>query len=158
MAIVRLQTLIQAPIERCFDLARSIDLHTLSMTKQHEKAVAGRTEGLIEPGDVVTWQARHFGITQHLTSKITCFDRPHHFRDSMVAGAFRRFDHDHFFEAQGRTTLMRDVFDYQAPLGILGRMAERLFLTRYMTTLLRVRNEVIKEVAEGDRWSELVSA
>ena len=157
MAVIRLQLLIQAPVERCFDLARSIDLHTVSMTRQHEKAVSGKTEGLIELDEEVTWQARHFGITQRLTSKITVFDRPHHFRDTMVAGAFRRFDHDHLFESQGSTTLMTDVFDYNAPLGLLGKVAERLFLTRYMAALLRERNKIIKEVAEGDQWSVLLN-
>ena len=32
--------------------------------------------------------ARHFGITQELTSRITAFDRPRHFRDEMEKGAF----------------------------------------------------------------------
>ena len=157
VAVIRLQTFIQAPVERCFDLARSIDLHTVSMAEQNEKAVGGKTQGLIELGEAVTWQARHFGISQRLTSKITAFDRPHHFRDTMVAGAFRRFDHDHLFEPQGNTTLMTDVFDYRAPLGFLGSIAERLFLTRYMADLLRARNKIIKEVAEGDQWAVLLN-
>lgn len=89
MAVIRLQTVIQAPVERCFDLARSVDLHTVSMARQNEKAVGGRTQGLIELGEKVTWQARHFGITQRLTSKITAFDRPHHFRDTTAATAGR---------------------------------------------------------------------
>lgn len=156
MAVIRLQFSVQAPIERCFDLARSIDLHTVSMAVHREEAIAGRTQGLIELGEEVTWRARHFGIMQRLTSKITAFDRPHHFRDTMIKGAFRRFDHDHFFETQGHATLMTDVFDYEAPLGVFGRMAERLFLTRYMAALLDARNQVIKEVAEGDKWSVLL--
>ena len=69
----------------------------------------------------------------------------------------RCFDHDHLFASQGSTTLMTDVFDYHAPLGLLGRVAERLFLTRYMAALLSERNKIIKEVAEGDRWSVLLN-
>jgi hypothetical protein len=44
---------------------------------------------------------------------------------------------------------MRDVFDYAAPLGPLGRIAERLFLTRYMRRFLEERCRVIKEAAES---------
>lgn len=49
-----LKTFIDAPVERCFDLARSIDLHKISLEHTNEKAVAGKTAGLIEPGESVT--------------------------------------------------------------------------------------------------------
>jgi ligand-binding SRPBCC domain-containing protein len=98
-----------------------------------ERAVAGVTTGLVQLGDEVTWEARHRGVRQRLTARITAYDRPHHFRDSQVRGAFARFDHDRYFSAlpDGRTR-MRDVFDYTAPLGLLGQLADRLFLTGYM--------------------------
>ena len=109
------------------------------------------------PGEEVTWRARHFGVWQELTSRITAFDRPRHFRDSMVRGAFRRFDHDHYFDAEGAGTRMRDVFDYAAPLGPLGRLVERLLLTRYMRRVLEERGRELKTVAESGAWVQFVS-
>lgn len=100
----------------------------------------------------VTWRARHLGIWQHLTSRITAFDSLNHFRDFQVRGAFRRFDHDHFFSERGETTAMRDVFDFQSPLGILGNVADFLFLKRYLKEFLITRNALIKETAETDQW------
>jgi hypothetical protein len=44
---------------------------------------------------------------------------------------------------------MKDVFDYAAPLGLLGRFADRLFLERYMRRLLEERNQVLKQQAES---------
>jgi ligand-binding SRPBCC domain-containing protein len=90
-------------------------------------------------GDEVTWRARHFGVWQELTSDITAFELPVHFRDSMVRGAFARFDHDHFFVSADGGTALRDVFDYEAPLGLLGWLAERLFLSWYMRRGLLAR-------------------
>ncbi len=98
MPVIKLETKINAPIERVFDLSRSIDLHTKSTSKTGEEAIAGRTSGLINLDETVTWRAKHLGVTQTLTSKITQFERPFHFRDSMVRGIFKRIDHDHFFE------------------------------------------------------------
>src|SRR5882672_3738333 len=98
MPVIVLTTEINAPIEICFDLARSIDFHKHSVSHTSEKAVGGVVTGLIGAGEEVTWQARHFGIWLSLTSQITAFDRPSHFRDSMKCGPFKRFDHDHFFE------------------------------------------------------------
>ena len=153
MPRIELFTTIHAPIARVFDLARSIDLHSDSMVNTGEKAVGGVMSGLFGPGDEVTWRARHFGVWQHLTSRMNGYERPRHFRDTMVRGAFRRFDHDHFFTAQAvNVTLMRDVFDFDAPLGWLGRLANVLFLTRHMRKFLLQRNAALKEVAESDRW------
>jgi ligand-binding SRPBCC domain-containing protein len=156
MSTIELTTLILAPPERCFDLSRSIDLHMASTHETGERAVAGVTSGLIGPGEDVTWSARHFGVRQKLTSRIITFDRPRHFRDSMVRGAFRRFDHDHFFTAKGDATEMRDVFDFESPLGPLGRIADALVLTRYLRGFLERRNQVIKRAAETDEWRALL--
>lgn len=106
-------------------------------------------------GESVTWEATHFGIRQRLTSRITAYDRPRHFRDSMVAGAFRRFDHDHFFDDDERGgTVMRELFDFDAPFGLLGRIAERTFLARYMRELLMGRSAAVKRIAESDDWRQ----
>ncbi len=150
MPVIHLETLIHAPRERVFDLARNIDLHLESTAHTKEKAVAGRTAGLIEMGEEVTWEATHFGIRQRLSSRITKFDKPSHFRDSMVKGAFKRFDHDHDFLKHPEGTLMVDRFDFESPLGILGKVADHLVLKRYLTRLLQIRNELIKSTAEVD--------
>jgi ligand-binding SRPBCC domain-containing protein len=150
--VIEITTEIRAPIERTFDLARSVDLHMDSTAQTGERAIAGVTSGLMALGQEVTWRARHLGIWQHLTSRITEFERPFHFRDSMVRGAFRRFDHDHFFAQRGEFTIMRDVFDFQSPFGILGRVADRLFLTGYMRRFLQTRCTLIKTVAESAEW------
>ncbi len=50
MPLIELSTGIRAPIERVFDLARSIDAHVASTGQTRERAVAGRTSGLIELG------------------------------------------------------------------------------------------------------------
>ncbi len=149
MPVIRVETRIKASIELCFDLARDIDLHTRSTPGTNERAVAGVTSGLIGLGESVTWEAKHFGIRQRLTSKITQFDRPRHFRDSMQEGVFARFDHDHNFREASGLTLMEDVFDYTSPLGFLGRVADFLFLARYMRGLLATRAAIIREEAES---------
>jgi len=149
MPKIQLTTLINAPIEKVFDLSRSIDLHMESTKQTGEKAIAGKTSGLIELGETVTWRAKHFGIWQTLTSKITEFDRPNLFVDKMVSGAFKRFRHEHHFTISGDQTIMKDVFEFESPMGILGGIFNRLILTSYMTKLLKERNKVIKEAAEN---------
>jgi ligand-binding SRPBCC domain-containing protein len=145
---IELTTTINAPVQRCFDIARDIDVHVASTKHTGEQAIAGRTSGLIELGETVTWRAKHFGIWQNLTSIITDFNSPHFFADEMVAGAFKSFRHEHYFIGDDKQTVMRDVFIFESPFGLLGKLANWLFLKRYMTNLLVKRNLVIMEVAE----------
>jgi len=148
MPVITIITSIAAPIQIVFDLSRSIDLHKLSTIQTNEEAIAGKTSGLIEEGESVTWRAKHLGFYQILTSKITFFDSPNKFTDEMVAGAFKSFTHHHYFEGKDGVTVMTDVFDYKSPLGLLGKIADRLFLKQYMKRLLEKRNQTIKEFAE----------
>jgi ligand-binding SRPBCC domain-containing protein len=147
MPVIRIETLVNADRQIVFDLARSIDLHQISTAHTNERAVGGKTSGLIDLNEWVTWEARHFGIVQKLTSKITVMNAPDYFVDEMVSGVFKSFRHEHVFEARGDGTLMIDVFTYVSPLGVLGKFADQLFLKRYMENLLQIRNEVIKEHA-----------
>ncbi|HEY4989274.1 MAG TPA: SRPBCC family protein [Opitutaceae bacterium] len=150
MPRIELVTEIAAPIQRVFDISRNIDVHQKSQAKHGERAISGRTSGLIEEGEEVTWEAIHFGVRQHLTSRIVVMTPPTHFRDSMLRGAFKRLEHDHVFvSTPGGRTQMTDIFDYTAPLGLIGRLADALFLERYMRRLLEDRNEVIRQIAES---------
>lgn len=158
MPTISLKTTIHAPVEVCFDLSRSIDLHVISTKHTGERAIAGVTSGLIGLGESVTWRAKHFGVWQHLTSRITEYKRPYYFADEMVEGAFQHFKHEHHFQESGNgNTIMRDVFDYTSPFGLLGKLADKLFLKRYMTSLLLERNNVIKHYAESGQWKSLLN-
>jgi ligand-binding SRPBCC domain-containing protein len=141
-----------------FDLARSIDVHQQSAEGTCERAVAGVTCGLIGLGDEVTWEARHFGVKQRLTVRITGFERPARFQDTMIAGAFKSMRHDHEFVAQPPGTLMVDRFEFESPIGVLGRIVDRLLLFGYMRRFLVRRNEVLKNLAESEEWRKYVSA
>ena len=158
MPVIRLSTSIAAPPERVFDLARSIDAHQQSAAGTSERAVAGVTTGLIGMGDEVTWEARHFGVKQKLTVRVTAFERPFRFQDIMVSGAFKSMKHDHAFSAQPPGTLMIDSFEFESPFGIFGQIVDRMVLYGYMRRFLVQRNQVLKNLAESDEWRKYLVA
>ncbi|MEB2777438.1 SRPBCC family protein [Algoriphagus sp. D3-2-R+10] len=157
MPRIELRTEIKADIQLVFDLSRSIDLHKISTEHTNETAIAGKTSGLIGLNESVTWRARHFGVYQTLTSRITEFNKPIYFADEMVSGAFRSFRHEHHFVDFNGVIVMTDIFEYQSPMGILGLLADRLFLKKYMAELLVERNRIVKEFAESGRGRELLA-
>ncbi len=156
MPTIKLETIINSSIETCFDLSRSIDLHKISTANTNERAIDGTTSGLINLGEFVTWKAKHFGITQKLTSKITAFDRPYHFRDEQQKGAFKYIIHDHYFTANGNDVIMKDIFQFQSCFGFTGKLFDKIILTRYLKNLLIHRNDIIKEYAESEKWKSIL--
>ncbi len=154
MTKIILHTKIIAPVERCFLLSLSVDLHKGSTAQTNEKAIAGVTSGLMQLNDVVTWEAKHFGIVQHFTSKITVYQKPNYFVSEMQKGAFKRFHHQHIYKTEGSDCIMTDELDFEAPLGILGKIAMTLAVKNHIKKLLLTRNEFIKSVAESDEWKK----
>jgi ligand-binding SRPBCC domain-containing protein len=150
-AVVRFedQTVMPVDVETAFDLSLSIDAHLGSFRHSGEQAIAGVTAGVIGLGEFVTWRARHFGITWTMTSTITEWDRPHRFVDEQRKGPFKSFRHEHRFEPDEQGSLLRDLVEFEAPLGVLGRAVERLVLGRYLRRLIDVRNAFL--VTEATR-------
>ena len=149
MPIIKIETKINASIDIVFDLSRSIDLHIQSTKQTNETAIAGVTSGLIGLNETVTWRAKHFGIYQQFTSKITAFESPKYFVDEMIDGIFKQFKHEHIFTEENDYTLVVDILHYKSPLGLLGKIADMLFLKSYLTQFIIKRNQSLKKHAES---------
>ena len=148
MPTIHLETPIDAPIELVFDLSRDLDVHARTVPQTNERATGSSDGRRIGPGDTLTFEAAHFGVRQRLVSRITAFERPTLFADELVSGAFHSLRHTHTFEAVDGGTLMRDRLEFTSPLGILGKIADALFLERYMRRFLETRNANLKRIAE----------
>ena len=149
MVHIHLETEIAAPIDLVFDLARDIDFHQRSMAPTGERAVGGRTSGLIGSGETVTWRARHLGLSWTLTSRITAFEPPVRFVDEQLSGPFAWFRHEHRFEAVPGGTRMIDDWQHAAPFGPIGRVADALILGPRLRRLLAERNDALAREAEA---------
>ena len=157
MSKIILETYINSTSEICYKLSLNVDLHKLSTSKTGEYIIDGVREGIMKLNDTVTWRAKHFGIWQNLTTKIT-ETKPHeYFVDEMLKGAFESMRHEHYFIENGGSTIMRDVFNFTSPLGILGVIFNKLILENYMKRFLIERNLLIKDVAESENWEKFIS-
>jgi ligand-binding SRPBCC domain-containing protein len=150
-------TFIKAPIERVFDLSRSISLHKISMQETKENAINGITSGLLQKDDSVTWESFHLGKKRIMVIKITEMESPLHFSEEQIDGDFKSFKHQHFFKTVDNGTIMIDYIDYQTPFGIIGFILEKLLLENYIKNLLQHKNEFIKKYAETDLWKALIA-
>jgi ligand-binding SRPBCC domain-containing protein len=157
MSSIIIETQISAKPAICYQLALSVDLHQVSTSKTSEHIVGGVREGILKLGDTVTWKAKHFGIWQTLTTKITEAEQYDYFVDAMLQGAFKSMKHEHQFIENEAGTLMKDIFTFTSPLGFLGKFFNFLILENYMKRFLIERNQTIKAIAESERWKKFVS-
>lgn len=157
MPLIHLTTFIAAPLQRVYDLSLSVSLHRRSMQEYRETVLAGPSTGLLALHDEITWQARHLGKTRTLTVRITETEAPHRFTDEMVKGDFSKMRHEHHFKAIENGTLMIDLFHFESPYGVVGKLFNRIYLTAYMRRLLEQRNQSLKTCAETDGWKQVLA-
>ncbi|MEO6540122.1 MAG: SRPBCC family protein [Ferruginibacter sp.] len=157
MPTIHSTSFIAAPIERVFDLSRSINLHQISTAETNEKAIGGVMNGLINKNETVTWQAKHLFKTRQFSSKITEMQSPDLFIDEMIKGDFKSFHHEHHFKAAENGTIMIDLVNFETPYGLMGKIANSLFLRSYIEKFLIKRNAVIKEYAETQKWKAILN-
>ena len=156
MPTIHLTTFIQAPTERVFDLSRNVDLHKQSMVRHQEEAVAGIRFGLVEKEDTITWKAKHLFKTRMLRARITDMKKPQMFIDEQAEGDFKMMKHEHHFKPCENGTIMIDLLSFESPYGSIGKIFNKLYLTRYMKKLLEHRNKTIKEFAESEKWKKIL--
>ena len=153
--VIREQQLVHAPIDRLFELTCSLALvhQELGMT-----AVAGRTTGLVQAGDTIRWQGWQLGLPQFHVSLISGFDPPHFLQDTMLAGRFAYFQHDHHLRETPEGTLLQDELRFRMKWGMAGRAAGKVLLLPHVTHLLRSRFARLKRIAESDAWRQYLTA
>ncbi len=157
MPTIHLTTFIKAPVVRVFDLSRSISFHENSMAQTEEKAIAGKTLGLVNINDTITWQAKHLLKKRTLESKITAMEPFTFFEDTMLKGDFVSLRHEHHFKKVANGTIMIDVFEFESPYGKIGSIVNTLVLKKYLTRFLITRNEMLKHYAESDKLKTILS-
>jgi len=150
LLIVREEIRVHAPIERCFQLSTQVEIvrQVLGM-----RPVRGRTSGRVRQGDTVRWQGWQLGLPQVHESLIDACEAPHFFRDSMIAGRFASFQHDHrFLLSQDGAVLLQDEVRFAMPWAGLGAVIGRLILAPHIRRLMRKRFARLKQLAESDGW------
>ncbi len=157
MPKIHLTTFIAAPVERVFDLARSIKMHKFSMERFNEEMINGPMNDLVEVGDEMTWKARHLLKNRVLKTKITLVKKYECFVDEQVSGDFKMMKHEHHFKPIDNGVIMIDLFQFESPYGSMGKWFNQAYLSRYMKKLLEQRNQQIKKYAESDQWKKILS-
>lgn len=149
--VLRDSILINAPIDRCFLLSTSVSIVREELGMQ---PAAGRTEGLVQSGDLIRWEGWQLGLWHYHVSQIASYCRPAFFQDKMIDGRFAFFEHDHHFQKVENGTLLSDELRFRMPYGTLGTLIGRIVMVPHIRGLMRRRFLKLKGIAETHRWHE----
>ncbi len=81
---------------------------------------------------------------------ITEFEWNHHFADVQKKGPFKSFHHRHELIAERRDgvngTVVRDVIEYDVGFGWLGKLAQRIFVSRQLSRTFEYRQKALEKL------------
>ena|SRR5690606_8534298 len=157
MPTIHLTTCIAAPVERVFNLSRSLKMHKASMSNFNEELVNGPMNDLAELGNEITWKAKHLFKNRILKVKIVDLKKFEYFTDEQLMGDFKMMKHEHHFKPIENGVFMIDFFHFESPYGQVGKWFNQAYLLGYMRKLLTQRNELIKKYAESEKWRVILS-
>lgn len=156
---IRVETWINAPMERCFEIALRVETHGGSALIERVidgPGGSGDSDRCMHDGDQLTRESKHFGKKIRYTTRIEQVRPFTYFREMRVSGALSRYEHDHHFAPMDDGTRMRDEICFAVPMGGLGKLATKMFLRKRLTAVLRARSHEIKRLAESDIWKKKV--
>lgn len=100
----------------------------------------------MKPGAIIDYSLRLYGFSLKWKTRIEVFEPERRFVDRQLQGPYRTWHHLHEFEEVEQGTLMRDVVDYELPLGPLGVAARALFVRGSLTRIFAYRRQAIAEI------------
>jgi ligand-binding SRPBCC domain-containing protein len=156
MPDLHLTTVIHAPIQRVFDLARCVSLYKRHFDHHHITPANGKTSGVLDLRDYTLWQGKIGSKKRQFVLDISQMDKPGFFRDDMRKDFFESYSHEHFFREIDNGTIMIDQVSFVLPHGLIGKLVNQSCAEKYISQYLKERNAMIKEYAEGNNWQAIL--
>ncbi len=143
------ESVIAATPERVFGFHERADALRLLMPPWERSRVI-ESAPTLEVGAVTIIETRVLRLWRvRWVAKHTVYDPPRMFEDVQVSGPFKHWCHRHYVQSHKGGALLRDVVEYEPPLGFLGVLADPLLITPRLRRLFEYRHAVTREWCEG---------
>ncbi len=140
---LRTRTVVHAPIVETFAFFSKAANLGLITPAAMAFSIQGQGPPMAE-GARIDYHVRVGGLPVRWRTHITSWEPGRRFVDLQEAGPYRLSWHEHTFQADGGRTIMEDRVYYAPPLGILGRLANRLFIVPTLRKIFEYRGDVIR--------------
>ena len=157
MPLIQRTTFIAAPVDRLFDLSRSVSLIKQALLANNIHISGQKTTGLLGEGEPVTLQSKLFFKKRDLKIHLSKIVRPDMYIEEQVEGFFKSYKHEHYFKPCENGSFLIDQISYETKNGIAGVVADKLAYKNYVLKLLEIKNSSIKQAAESGRWKQYIN-
>lgn len=139
---------IDAPIERVFHFHDNTEnLLRITPPSTKVKIVARGPAGV---GAEITLAVTQFGVfTTTWTVRITEYAAPTRMVDEQVRGPFRFWKQERDLQTVDGGTALTDTVQYSLPFGVLGRIANALFVRKQIESMFTYRQHRTKVLLEA---------
>jgi hypothetical protein len=140
---LRTETLVEAPVEKTFlffSQAQNLGMLTPSAMRF---SIAGPVPA-IDENTTIEYRLRVGRLPITWRTRIVGWRPGAGFVDFQERGPYRSWWHEHAFRQRGTSTLMEDRVCYAPPFGVLGRLANRLFIVPTLRRIFQYRADVIR--------------
>jgi ligand-binding SRPBCC domain-containing protein len=103
-------------------------------------------------GQLISYKVSPFPfLRMRWTTEIKSVVEGKHFIDEQKLGPFSLWYHQHFFEAKDGGVEMTDEVVWAVPLGLLGRLANTLFVNRSVKDIFEFRRQAVESIFNGSK-------
>jgi hypothetical protein len=102
----------------------------------------------MRPGALIDYRLRLYGVPVKWRSWIESFEPGHSFTDVQLIGPYRRWRHRHEFADVAGGTEVRDLVEYEMPLGPIGALARRWLVVRSLDRIFDFRRRAVAEILD----------
>ncbi|MCU0379668.1 MAG: SRPBCC family protein [Chitinophagaceae bacterium] len=157
MPKIHITSFFKAPVDRVFDLSRNLALRKKSLHVGKEQLLSSSGDSLVHAGETITLRAKHLGKSREITARITELNQPLRFTEEQVKGDLKSYRHEYHFKATDNGTILIDILEFEGPRDLLGSLASTFFLKSYLESMLRKKNELLKQYAETEKWKAVLT-
>lgn len=98
-------------------------------------------------GQIISYKINVFPFVRTTwVTEITHVSAPYYFVDEQRFGPYAMWHHQHFFREVTGGVEMTDEVTYAIPFGLLGRLAQVLFVQRQLKTIFDYRYELLEKL------------
>ena len=97
-------------------------------------------------GALIDYRLRLHGVPFKWRTRIESFDPDRSFVDVQIKGPYRSWRHRHEFREVKGGTEVRDIVDYEMPLGLVGAWAHRIFVARSLDRIFDFRRRAVADI------------
>lgn len=157
MPKIHVTTFINAPIERVFNLSRSLTLSKMAFKSAKEQLLSSSAANMVGAGETITLRAKHLGKTREITARVTDFTLPDGYTEEQIKGDLKSFRHEYHFKKVENGTIMIDLVEYDGPRDLAGSIAGKFFLKSYFENNVKKKNDLIRQYAESEKWKAVLT-